>query len=110
MLRKPERALKREIARLAQCDADDLAAVLDELDAPHRDRVEALLQALVLPDPRASDGPFASWVNERLAGGAVMTDEARRLLARCAARIAPVQPARSPSLFERALGGGSVAR
>lgn len=110
MLRKPERALRREIVRLAQRDPDDLAALLDELDAPHRARVEALLRALVLPVPSESDSPFAPWVGERLGGGADMTEAARRLLARCAARIAPVPPARTPSLFERALGAGSNAR
>jgi len=108
MLRKPERLLRREIARLARRDPDDLAALLDELDPPHRARVEALLRQLVLPDVPVDDAPFAPWIGERLAGGGVMTEEARRLLARCAARIAPAHPPRSPSLFERALGGGAA--
>jgi len=107
MLQKPERALRREIARLAAFDPDDLAAVLDELDPHHRLRVEALLRELLTPTVSGPGSGFAPWVDARLAGGGEMTEEARRLLARCAARLAPAPSRPSPSLFERALGSGA---
>jgi len=107
MLRKPERALRREIARLSAFDPDDLAAVLDELEPRHRLRVEALLRELLIPATAGRESGFAPWVDARLAGGGEMTEEARRLLARCAARLAPAPSSPSPSLFERALGGGT---
>lgn len=108
MLRKPERALRREVMRLAGLDPDDLMAVLDELEPRHRSRAEALLRDLLVPATAGPDSGFAPWVDERLAGGGAMTEEARRLLARCAARIAPPRPPHSPSLFERALGAGGA--
>ena len=109
MLPAHERALRREVARLAMLDPVDVAALLDALDPRHRERVERLLRELASP-ATDSEVPAAipTWIDDRIAGRVPgMTERGRAALAAWAAEIGPRPAARSEaptgrSLFDQA--------
>jgi hypothetical protein len=115
----PDQALRRLVFDLGALSADDAAAVLDQLDPPHRKKIEALLRELSefgfgqnLPKP-ADELPgidvscLSPWLIERLKSGRdtiSMTTPARATLRDCAARLCPAPPthsARSVKNFSR---------
>jgi hypothetical protein len=91
-LRGPEPALRRLVSRLAGLHADDLAAILTELDGGQRRTVEKLLEehALVFGDlkpvaaaePDAFDTAHLSpWLAQRVrSDGALLTEATRKVL------------------------------
>ena len=110
MLPAHERALRREVARLAILDPADLAAQLDALDPRHRDRIGRLLQEFA-NSPTDSGAPAAipAWIDDRIAGRVIgMTERARSALAACAGEtlprlVAPSEGSTGKSLFDQAL-------
>lgn len=88
-LRKPEPALRRLVSRLAALHADDLAAILSELDARQRGTVEKLLEEhasvfgdlklVAATEPDALDAAHLSpWLAQRVRGDGVTLAEATR--------------------------------
>ena len=108
---KPDRALRRLVARIAALAPQDIAAILDALDQRQRLAVEQLLRAYV-EDGQRETGPavetLAPWLAERIrSDGGPMTSTARKALEDCARRIfpAPAAPAPSRSLLGRIVSG-----
>ncbi|HWE45795.1 MAG TPA: hypothetical protein VG407_07180 [Caulobacteraceae bacterium] len=117
----PDRALKRLVAKLAQATADDVEAILRELDTQARERVQSLLAAchgetsLPVDHGRAhlKRRDLSPWLRDRLLGsaGREMTPTALAALQEAAASL-PARAARSSvwraqhwSRFLRTLAG-----
>lgn len=77
----PDRALRKLVAELAQAEADDVAAILQELDGASQRKVKALLLDYAggpaeAPESRPLDRPvprlegFSPWLADRLSGRA----------------------------------------
>ncbi|HLY89141.1 MAG TPA: hypothetical protein VKQ27_09160 [Acetobacteraceae bacterium] len=104
-----DRALRREIARLAMLEPDDLRAILEALEPGRRRRVEGLLAQLSEPDmPNPQGTKWPSWIEDRASGRIPgLTDRSRKALAACAERVvpndaAPRRAAKPQSLVEQA--------
>jgi hypothetical protein len=87
----PERALRREITRLALLDPADLSSVLSALPLDHRLRTESLLADYITPPVNNSDLALVpTWVRERIDGTVPgLTPGARAALAECSERHRP---------------------
>jgi hypothetical protein len=128
--RQPDRSLRLMVARLGKMRADDMDAVLDQLDEVQKSRILSLLgefegdegvkgndetpilfDEIVIPD-RISPW-LAARVNGRADSGDETTDQftltphAQAALRRCAAAMVPevISKPRAPSLLDRMWGG-----
>ena len=114
-----DRALRRMAADLAALHADDAAAILGELTAAERAKIEVLLSEytdgpqLAPPPPPApvkecDIAQLSPWLAERvraeLPQGISMTREAHQLLRNCAVELYPAPAGPAPS------GPGRLAR
>lgn len=98
-----DRGLRRLVADLTELHADDMAAILDTLDADERRRVEILLRAYTGGDEvrpamaRAYDGAvFSPWLTRRLESGEGMTPHAYHALQSSAAKLHPLSETVAP--------------
>jgi hypothetical protein len=115
-----DRALRREVMRLARLKDDDLSAVLDGLNPSARQRIEGLLLELAREPVVATAAPpkrpqqFSPWLQDRLNGAVTgVSTHTHATLVECAAleagrgADAPVQKPGDQSLFQQLLTGRS---
>lgn len=120
----PDHALRRIVADLAVLHADDVAAVLGELDAAQRQTVEGLLRDYAAYfDPAQTQKPedrigydasqLSPWLVQRLQTEGQpdfeMTAQARQALHDCAVRLYPA-PATRPKSRGRMASVSSAGR
>lgn len=118
----PDQALRRLVFDLGALPADDATAVLDQLDPPHRKKVEALLRELsefgfgqnALNPADEFSGVDVARLSplsiERLKAGRdtiAMTAAARAALRDCAARLFPAPLVRRTSRSAKSFSGGA---
>lgn len=105
----PDRALRRLVVELAALHAEDVRAVLAELDPAQRPKVEALLQEFsdfgfaekLVPAPdngvAIDSARLSPWLVGRCNGSdAAMTAHSRAVLLACAGRLYPAPRAEAP--------------